>query len=64
MILNIGRVLMLYSNDYYLLLQEFTNHPVKGTLCLIGFGVALYLLYLLDKRKEKQSYNQKVNRHE
>lgn len=66
MILNIGRVLMLYSNDYYLLLQEFANHPVKGTLCLIGFGVVLYLLYLLDKRIEerKESYKQKVNRHE
>ncbi len=66
---------MLYSTDYYLLLQECSNHPVKSTLSLIGFGVALYLLHLLDKRieerklcksykKRKHSRNQKVHHHE
>lgn len=66
---------MLYSADYYLLLQECSNHPVKSTLSLIGFGVVLYLLYLLDKRieerklcksceKRKHSSSQKVHHHE
>lgn len=66
---------MLYSTDYYLLLQECINHPIKSTLSLIGFGIVLYLLHLLDKRieerkmcksceKRKQCCSQKVHHHE
>ena len=61
---------MMYLYDYYLLLQEFISHPVKGTLILIGIIIALYLLYLFDKKQEekktrkywgvrKQSYHDK-----
>lgn len=64
----------MYSEDYYLLLQEFSKHPVRGTLLLIGFGISLYLLYLVDKRHEKrkqqelqqrqeQLYNEQVKRY-
>lgn len=44
---------MLYPEDCYKLLQDLYDNPVESAVIFTGLVVAIYVSYILDKRREK-----------
>lgn len=45
--------MVLYPEDCYKLLQDLYDNPVESAVIFTGLVVAIYVSYILDKRREK-----------